>query len=300
MHFSNILAPLDFSDSTPFVLQAAGRFAELFDAKITPFHSYVHVSTMYANDPFALEGMSEPMIPNTEEMEKTYQEQLQKTSLEHVAEKWLGKPVVGIGDPVTTITEAADDYDLIVIGSHGRSGFSRMFMGSVSDKILRSVHKPVLIVSQEKQLKSIDTIMLTTDFSEHSKKAFPLAVDIAKKTHARVVLVHILAYNLSRGEPEEEEVSRQKQRLDVMAEQELPDMNDQLETKVIVASSNAHEAILDESLNNPYDMAIMAAVGHTGIEYLMLGGTTSNVVRHIQIPVISINPKVKQSSDEEE
>jgi nucleotide-binding universal stress UspA family protein len=298
-HF-NILAPLDFSDSSPLVLQTAERIAELFEGKVTPFHSFIPMSNMYANDPFALEGMSAPMVPNMEELEQMYQEQLHELGSKHIAAGLLGQPEVAVGNPVATIIDTADHHDFIVMGSHGHSGFSRMFMGSVSDKILRSVHKPVLIVNQERELKSVKHIMLTTDFSERSKQAFPIAVDIAVKTQAKVTLIHILSYNLAQGEPDEEAISRQKQRLDELAKQELSSLHNQMKTKVILSSNNAHEAILDESLNNPYDLVVMATVGHTGIKYMMMGSTTSHVMRHVQIPVLSINPKAKQVSDEEE
>ncbi len=298
-HFS-ILAPLDFSDSSPLVLQAAERIAALFEGKVTPFHSFVPMSNMYANDPFALEGMSAPMVPDMEEMEQMYQEQLHELGSKHISAELLDKPEVAVGNPVATIMDAADHHDFIVMGSHGRSGFTRMFIGSVSDKVLRSVHKPVLIVNQERQLTSVDQIMLTTDFSERSKQAFSIAVEIAAKTQATVTLTHILSYNLAQGEPDEEAISGQKQRLAELAKQELSGLRDQLKTKVIVSSNNAHEAILDESLNNPYDLIVMATVGHTGIKYMMMGSTTSHVMRHSQIPILSINPKAKQVSDEEE
>src|SRR5699024_301006 len=123
------------------------------------FYSHIIPSNMYANDPFGLEGLSAPaMVPDLTEAEQIYRDHLKEISEKHIPEKWLDEPVTSVGEPATTIPETADDYDCVVMGSHGRSGFSRIFMGSVSDKVLRTAHKPVLIVNKEKQLKQIDNI----------------------------------------------------------------------------------------------------------------------------------------------
>jgi nucleotide-binding universal stress UspA family protein len=294
-----LLVPIDFSEGNQYALQAAEKLALLFDGTITPFHSYVPASETYDYDIFGIESAAAPMIPDIEEMEELHRGQLQEYCEEIISKELLNDPVIAIGNPVSTIIEAADEAAFIVLGSHGRSGFSRFFMGSVSDKILRTAHKPVLIVGKEKQLKSFDKIMLTTDFSEHSKEPFPLAVEIAQKAQAHVTLFHVLSFDMNGEEPDEAAVSKREQRLDVLAKQELAAIEGQLETRVMVSSNNAHEAILNESLNNEYDLIIMAAVGHTGIEYLMMGSTTSNVVRHVQTPALSVNPKTKRPNDEE-
>jgi nucleotide-binding universal stress UspA family protein len=80
--------------------------------------------------------------------------------------------------------------------------------------------------------------------------------------------------------------------LNVIAKELLHEINDLVETKVIVSSNTPHEAILNYNLNNPHDLIVMSTVGRTGIDYLMLGSTTANVVRHVKSAVLSINPKI--------
>lgn len=300
MEHCKILVPLDFSDAGVYALQAATKLAELFDGTITPFHSYVPVADMYGTDIFGLDTMSAPM-PDMQEIEAMHREHLQEFAEEEVPAALLNDPLISVGNPASAIIEAADDFDVIVMSSHGRSGFSRFFLGSVSDKVLRMAHIPVLIVNKEKQLQAFDRIMLATDFSEHSKEAFPIAHDIALKANSQVELVHILSFDPNdRDEPEESIVNLRKQRMEVLAKEQLSDIDHLLETKVIISSNAPHEAILNENLNNPHDLIIMSTVGRTGIDYLMMGSTTANVVRHVKSPVLSVNPKKQPIPGEEE
>lgn len=300
MENCKILVPLDFSEPGKYSLKSAQKIAEIFDGSITPFHSYMPVSDLYGPDMFGLETTPSP-IGNPEELEKMHREHLHEFIDTEVPENLLNDPLISIGNPAQAIAEAAADFDIIVMSSHGRSGFSRFFLGSVSDKVLRTAHIPVLIVNKEKQLKSLNRIMLATDFSEHSKEAFPIAQQIAKKTKATIELVHILSFDSSeKDQPEESIISLRKQRLEVLAKEELHEIDHLVETKLIISSNTPHEAILNENLNNPYDLIIMSTIGRTGIDYLMMGSTTSNVVRHVKSPVLSINPKKKSSIREEE
>jgi len=298
MRNAKVLVPLDFSDAGIYALQASRKVADLFEGSVTPFHSYVPVSDIPGPDMFGLETVPDSM-GNSQEIENIHKEHLQEFAEEHVPVERLTEPIISIGNPSRTITEAAKDFDIVVMNSHGRSGFSRFFMGSVSEKVLRTTHVPVLIVNKEKQLKSINRIMLTTDFSEHSKEAFPVTKQIALKTNAHIELTHIVSFDPSnRDKPEDSVVTMRRQHLHVLAKEEFYDIGDMLETKLIISSDTPHEAILNENLNNPHDLVVMATVGRTGIDYLMMGSTTSNVVRHVKSPVLSINPKSKPDADE--
>jgi nucleotide-binding universal stress UspA family protein len=300
MENCKILVPLDFSDAGKYALQAAEKVARLFDGSITPFHAYVPVSDMYGTDIFGFDNLSAP-LPDMEEIEGMHYEHLEEFARGAVTDTLLNEPLISVGNPATAIVEAAGDFDLIIMSSHGRSGFSRIFLGSVSDKVLRTAHIPVMIVNEEKQLKSFDRLMLATDFSEHSKEAFPVALEFASKANSRVDLLHIFSFeDHEKDEPDESTISLRKQRLEVLSKEMLSEIDDRLETKVIVSSNTPHEAILNENLNNTHDLIIMSTVGRTGIDYLMMGSTTANVVRHVKSPVLSVNPKNKAASSENE
>lgn len=295
MEYRNILVPLDFSDLSKVSLHSAARIAELSGGKITPFHTYLPVSEM--NGPYTF-GMVSTPAEDYDQMEKVIGERLREVSHEEVDPSLLTEPVVSVGNPARAIVTASEDYDLIVMTTHGRTGFSRFFLGSVSEKVLRMTEKPVLVVNRDRELENLDRIMVTTDFSANSRRAFPHALDIARKTGAELELVHILTFDQQyEKRPDEQNVSRSEQRLDEMAKEEFHHLGDRLTTKVIVSPNTAHEAILEYNLEHPHDLIVISSVGRTGIDYLMVGSTAANVVRHVKSPVLTVNPRAGKEEE---
>lgn len=289
-----ILVPQDFSDLGSKALHSAEKMATLFNGSITPFHSYLPLNEVDGG-PYMF-GMGSTTIEDYDEIEDALYDRLSELAQQEVDPSLLTKPLISIGNPAQSIVEEGKNFDIIVLSTHGRTGFSRFFLGSVSEKVLRMSHVPVLIVNQERELSDLDTIMVTTDFSDHSKEAFAIARDIAKKANATLELVNILPYDPQHDEePEESKVQVRKQRLNVLAKETLHDIGDLVKTKVIVSTDTPHEAILNYNLNNPHDLIVMSTVGRTGIDYLMMGSTTANVVRHVNCPVLSVNPKAEDS-----
>lgn len=293
MENPKILLPLDFSETGSFAIQAAKKMAQLFNGTITPFHAYLPVTDLYSPGMYGLETM--PLqSADPRQMEEVYEDNLKEIIEEHLPAELVDDYLISVGKPDQAITAAADNFDLIVMGSHGRSGFSRFFMGSVSGKVLRTAHIPVLVVNEKQQLQQLQRIMVTTDFSDYSKEAFPITHQIAQITGATVEIVHVLNFNANDEDaPNESVEAMRRQRLEVLAKEYFHDLEGHVEPRLIISSQNPHEAIMNDNLNNPHDLIVMATVGRTGIEHLMMGGTASRVVHHVKSPVLSVNPKNK-------
>lgn len=288
-----ILVPLDFSDLGSKALHSAEKLANLFNGSITPFHSYLPLNEVDGG-PYMF-GMSASSIEDYDEIEDALHDRLSELAKEEVDPSLVTEPLISIGNPAQSIVEEGKAFDMIVMTTHGRTGFSRFFLGSVSEKVLRTSHVPVLIVNQERELSDLNRIMVTSDFSNHSKDAFPLAKEIARKANAKLEVVNILSFDPQHDdEPDESKMEVRKQRLNVLAKEMLHDIGDLVETKMIVSSETPHEAILNYNLNNPHDLIVMSTVGRTGIDYLMMGSTTANVARHVKSPVLSVNPKTDE------
>lgn len=286
-----ILVPLDFSKLGAKALHSAEKLATLFNGSVTPFHSYLPLNEVDGG-PYMFGAMGSASVEDYDEIEETLHNRLAELVQEELSPSLIRDPIVSIGNPAQAIVEEGKNFDIIVMTTHGRTGFSRFFLGSVSEKVLRSSSVPVLIVNQERELTNLDRLMLTTDFSDHAREAFPFAKNIAQKAGAKLELVNILAYDPQReDEPGESKIQLREQRLEVLAKETLHEINDLIETKVIVSSDTPHETILNYNLNNPHDLIVMSTVGRTGIDYLMMGSTTANVARHVKSPVLSINPK---------
>ncbi len=146
MAYQNILVPVDGSETSYAAVAQAAELAKAFGGKIT-------VVQVLALDPYiAAEYISATQTNDLIERART---SVLKT-LEEAAAKFsdLGIPVEAKlleGQVVhrEIISEAeTSKADLIVIGSHGRTGLKRLFLGSVAQSVLGEAHIPVLVVRQ--------------------------------------------------------------------------------------------------------------------------------------------------------
>jgi len=84
-----------------------------------------------------------------------------------------------------------NDVDLIVMGSHGASGFKEMFIGSNAEKVVRNSDVPVLIIKKDAGEFNVDKFVFASDFTDEIKKPFAKVVDIANKLGSELHLVMI-------------------------------------------------------------------------------------------------------------
>jgi universal stress protein A len=131
----SILAPTDFSDLSANGVRYACQLAKEMGAALIIFNVVV---------------LDESNAVNKREIEQ-HKKRLEEFIAEKVADAGVGlkvRQMVDAGQPFGAIVDCAEKegVDLIVMSSHGRSGLSRMLIGSVTDKILRGASCPVLVV----------------------------------------------------------------------------------------------------------------------------------------------------------
>lgn len=285
-----ILVPTDFSELSEKALEIANSFAKLMNGTVTPFHSHVPISEM--DEPYAL-GMSSQMYQDFDEIEKSLSDRLSQLAEEKVDAARLEKPIIMMGNPAQSIVDTSEEFDYIVMSTHGRTGFSRFLLGSVAEKVLRLAHTPVLVVEDESEIGDFKKILVTTDFSDNAASAYPYAKEIAEKAGAKLDLIHVISFDQF-DEEEEGSISissiREK-RIKLLEKEHFHTLKDKVNSMVIVSQDSPHEAIFNHVKENDYNLIVMATVGRTGINYLMMGSTTANLVRHVNTAVLSVNPK---------
>jgi nucleotide-binding universal stress UspA family protein len=133
--WNKILCPVDFSDESRAALRVAVDLATRFGAELTVFHA--HTGGLTASEPAQSATIGQWKIE---------------------AEK-LGATRVGVdsvaGDPRLVIADYAqrNGYDLVVMGTHGRTGRDRLLIGSVAENVVRSSRVPVLAVHADFEKK---------------------------------------------------------------------------------------------------------------------------------------------------
>lgn len=135
-----VLHPTDFSENSEFAFRMACALARDYNARLVLLHVMAPPMVIYAGGPIPAE-----MWPSTDEV----QEKLRK--LEEQAHRVRVESQVMEGDPVDMILRAAEEThsDVIVMGTHGRTGLGRLLMGSVAEAVIRKVPCPVLSVKPQ-------------------------------------------------------------------------------------------------------------------------------------------------------
>jgi nucleotide-binding universal stress UspA family protein len=137
--FKKILIPTDGSEYTKAAIEKGIHLAKLCDAKVTAI--YVVDQTSFINFP-----MDSTIVNVYSLLEKEGND-----ALDYIKEKGqeLGVEVttkMEEGSPVKKIVEASKDHDIVVMGTLGRTGMSKLLLGSVAERVVRHAYCPVLVV----------------------------------------------------------------------------------------------------------------------------------------------------------
>ena len=150
VQFKKILCPFDFSENAQEALQYAIHLmskdedATLYLTHVVDNRVYDYGGPIYGQEP------SVSMVV----LDQSIREQLEKKLLDHVPEEIQNRveTIILFGVPFLEIIITAKDknVDLIVIGTHGRTGIAHMLIGSVAEKVVRKAPCPVLSVKSKK------------------------------------------------------------------------------------------------------------------------------------------------------
>lgn len=287
-----ILVPTDFSELSLKAIKVANKYASIFDGKISLIHSHIPITEL--DEPYAI-GMSSKIYQDYEEIEESIKKKLNTIAEEHVDDKRRGEILVHIGNPAQSVVEVSEEHDIIIMSTHGRTGFSRFLLGSVAEKVLRMSKVPVMVVEDESDVGNFEKILVTTDFSDNAVAAYPKALELAKKTGGSVDILHILSFDQFEDDETDPSIKKiREQRMNLIEKEYFHELGDRVSSYTLVSDDSPHEAILKYTKSTPYNLIVMSTVGKTGINYLMMGSTTANVVRHVKTAVLSVRPEAAE------
>jgi universal stress protein A len=149
-----ILCPTDFSEPAAKGLEAALELAEKFSAELVLAHVILPsevTGSIMAVAGTAADGFNTPL--NIQRLENNASERMQKLAHERIPARQTFRFQVLFGRPAEEISRLAEEeaVDLIVMATHGESGWGRIFFGSVAEKVVRLAECPVLTVKQPRK-----------------------------------------------------------------------------------------------------------------------------------------------------
>jgi nucleotide-binding universal stress UspA family protein len=210
------------------------------------------------------------------------------------------------GDPIQEILKAAGEgpADLITLGTHGRGGFQRMVLGSITEKVLRRAACPVLTAPpraagpQGQAPPVFRHILCPVDFSDASIKSLEYGFSLAKEAKASITLIHAVEA-LAEVEPLEHAsgtMTEWLRFLEERARQRLGQLipagaRDWCTPEIVVATGRAWREVLRAAEQRASDLIVMGVQGRGAIDLMLFGSTTAHVVRQAICPVLTVRSK---------
>lgn len=189
-------------------------------------------------------------------------------------------------------------FDLIVLGTHGRSNLQHLLLGSVAEKIVRYAPCPVLTISRDAQVKKeFHKIVVPFDFSDQTMKAVHTAIDLAEDA-AKIELLYVFEKDVhptlyewgmaSALEMMPDVRSKAERKMDELI-RELPVGNYSI--RKIIVQGAAYKKIAEHINQHDADLVIMATKGLVGLDRFLLGSTTEQVIRAVHRPILTVKEK---------
>ncbi len=295
-----ILCPIDFSDHSRRALDHAVAIATWFESTITVLNVYPVVPA--ASYALGAPSLTAP-LPTPQDLDA-----LLASMRRFAAGIESDVPLrfeIAEGNTASEIVERASAIpsDVIVMGTHGRSGLEHLLLGSVTEKVIRKARCPVLTVPRgmtdavPAPPVLFKRILCATDFSEASIRALDYAMTLAQEADAHVTVMHVV--EVTPAPQSDVENALESKMLGAYVAAAAADRAGRLkglipdtahtyctvETKLAIGKP--YREILRVASEQRTELIVLGAHGRT-ISELLFGSTANQVVRQARCPVLTI------------
>ena len=296
--FKHILCPVDFSDASRHALQHAIAIAGWFESHITGLHVTRPEFVFEPPILFAERGGLKALRADRDQLHERLNEWMRPATAARIP--WSVRVEEGV--PAQRILDCVRSLpaDLIVMGTHGRSGFEHLVLGSVTEKVLRNAACPVMTVPPRVATAAklpFRRLLCPVDFSEASIGALHVALPLAEEADAELTVLNVVEW------PDDETF--------LVEAFESPHMRRQLETQTAeridalipdearvwsrpswkVAIGTPHREIVAAAADMNADLIVIGVHGRNTLDVTLFGSTTNQVVRRAPCPVLTIRGK---------
>lgn len=293
IRIARVLCPVDFSEFSRRALDHAAAIAQWYGASLHVLHVFPTMPVMDLP----------PLV-----LDRAHRERLATALREFTARVPAGVVldlrVQDAEDVRTEILrqESEIDADLLVLGTHGRSGFVRLLMGSLTEKLIRGSRCPTLVVPRGAADAAPEgsvrfrSILCPVDFSDGSKAALAYATSLAEESDAHLTLLHVidvppeLREHAMAGSLDvdairaDAEAGRLRQLQDLVP----PDARTFCSVETTVREGGVYREILRAAVERSADLIVMGVHGRGAVDLLVFGSNTARVARAATCPVLVV------------
>jgi nucleotide-binding universal stress UspA family protein len=292
--FKVILCPIDFSEFSVRAYRHALSLAEHYRARLVAHHVvelWQHPAVSFAATAALLDEYCQSLRENGKE-------KLREFVKKHTHNEIQPELVVDEGMAADAILAFAKEKkaDLIVMGTHGRRGYDRLMLGSVTDRVMRRAPCPVLAVREpprdslaaekhQGHAHHLNKILYCADFSVNSAAALNYAISAAEEYNAELTLMHVLEDSPKQAQMEQA-IADVTERLEKMIP---PAARKALRIKTAVRVGKPYAQVIEFVVEHQIDMVCMGARGHGALDLAVFGSTTYRVMQLGPCPVLAVH-----------
>lgn len=268
-----ILVPTDFSEHAEYALRVAAQIAKENNSEIILLHmlELPHQAGDAIGSGHQIPEImfyKDKAISNLEElMDVDYLEGINVSEIIQFEKAF---------DGILAVSKK-NNVDLVVMGSHGTSGFQEMFIGSNTEKVVRFSEAPVLVIKNRIDNFKADNFVFASDFSKEIKAPFKQLVEFARIFNSNLNLVMVNTPNSFKASHVAEKIME-----DFMQEFNYPNYSLHIYNDV-----NVEKGILNYANKVNADLIGMCTHGRTGFAHFFNGSISEDLVNHAVRPVIT-------------
>lgn len=286
--FRNVLLLTDFSEPSEAALPFAVGIVRAYGAKLYAFHVLLPMPASYLTPESTVAALESEEERAQEEMRRL---ESQITGLRH---EIAIERDVAVWPPLEQAI-ASNYIDLLVLGTHGRTGAQKLLLGSVAEEIFRRAEVPVLTIgpgvrSTAHNDARFRRILFATDFSMHSLAAWPHALSLAQENQARLLLLHV--DNKTKGHPHAKESEEATRQMRAELENLIPvNAAAWFQPEIAIERGDPRVKILDVATDWRADLIVLgvrSAAGRLGAATHLDRATAHNIVAHAPCPVLTV------------
>lgn len=301
MNIERILLAMDFSPRARGAEVYASRLAESWGATLTVMSVLEFAPGLDPEHPVHRLHLAELLKQATQELVEL------KTRTADRGISVRTRIATGIPSEEVLAAAAAEDTDLIVVGTAGKTGLEHILLGSTAERIIRTAPCPVLAVPTERSRAEpavsnknhqavFDRILVPVDFSDCSLDALECAVVVAQRAKASLMLLHVLepvSYGLDFTLP----LPAAREHKREAATERLAGIVTALDavkvkSELVVRGGLPRDSILDVARAHSADMIVMGTHGRRGLSHAFYGSVAESVLRKSHCPVLMVrSPK---------
>lgn len=272
-----ILVPVDFSQHSEYALEVAAAFAKAHDAEILLLHMLGLSEAVYSKN----EGQSvAEAVYFMKLAEKRFKEFEGKAYLEDVRVS----EVVQNYKHFTEINDVAEeqDADIIVMGSHGSRGISEVFVGSNTEKVVRTSTVPVLVIKQQIEDFKVEKVVFACDFKTENVLAYRGAMRLFESLGAKVDLVYVNTPGDSFRTTKQ--IEQRAEEFLTIAEFNVHTHPEHIE---YLSGHTVEQAIYDYADKINADALAIPTHGRKGLAHFFMGSIGEDIANHATRPVFT-------------